>query len=231
MENESKENNNKLKLDWKIILIIVLFVIIIIGGIFIAFSSHNNPQTNNLNINSVEDKNTVISKIENENNVGENSNIEETNKIGIEEENQTIKLNKTVTKDEEYALTVKGSKIKKVIEPPNTSGYYSYYEASAGHQYLEITYNYKNLTTSDVRADKISSIKIKYNNKYEYSGFSVIEDSDGDFTYSNITSIPALSTGKMHYLIEIPDEVAKDKKASIVATINCGEESYQIKLK
>lgn len=227
MKDDEKENNSKSKLDSKLILILVLLLIIIALVLFIVFSKSNNDLENdnassNDNISKIED-NTTNSNVANET----NNNV--INKIETKE-SKNINYNETVTKEEKYELTMKTHRFGKTIEPPNTSGYYRYYDASEGHQYLEIVFDYKNLTTSVVRADNISSIKIKYNDKYEYSGFAVIEDSDGDFTYANITSIAALSTGKMHYLIEVPDEVAKDT-GSIVATVKCGQDEYKLNIR
>lgn len=142
-----------------------------------------------------------------------------------------LNLNETVTKENKYELTVLGINFGKTILPPNTSSYYTYYEAKTdGHQYLEVKYDYKNLEESNVRADKIASITIKYDNKYEYTGFCVIEDTDSDFTYASITNIAPLTTGKMHYLFDIPDEVANGE-GSIVAKIKCGNETYEIVLR
>lgn len=155
------------------------------------------------------------------------------NKSNKQAKNDTVKLNlnETVTKENKYELTVLGINFGKTILPPNTSSFYTYYEAKTdGHQYLEIKYDYKNLGESNVRADNIASMTIKYDNKYEYTGFCVIEDTDSDFTYANITDIAPLTTGKLHYLFDIPDEVANGE-GSIVAKIKCGNDAYEIVLR
>lgn len=238
MEKENKGNNNKYKLDTKTIIIIILCLIIIVGIVVFALKRGNNQTI-------AKNSNTAISKIEKDNTVENSNNERATNITNTDNANSTgnttvnkignttiptINLNEPVSKENKYELNLKSSKFGKIINPPNTSGYYSYYEASDEHQYLEIVYDYKNLTGNGVRADRVTSIKIKCNNKYEYDGFSVIEDSDRDFTYSNITQIPALSTGKMHYLIEVPDEVA-NSDTPIVAIINCEKDTYQINLR
>lgn len=149
------------------------------------------------------------------------------------EKNGTIKLamNETVTKDNKYELTVIGTNFGKTILPPNTSSYYTYYEAKTdGHQYLEVKYNYKNLAESNVRSDNILSMTIKYDNKYEYTGFCVIEDDESDFTYANITNIAPLTTGKLHYLFDLPDDVVNGE-GSIVATLKSGNDIYEIVLR
>ena len=95
---------------------------------------------------------------------------------------------------------------------------------------VEVKYDYKNLEESNDIKKKTASMTIKYDNKYEYTGFCVIEDADSDFTYANITNIAPLTIGKLHYLFDIPDEVAYGN-GSIVATIKCGSDTYEIVLR
>ena len=220
-----EEKQNKSKKDGKTIAIIVesivIGVLVIIIIIMAAIMSGNNtnagislPITISSDFSS--DNNDIsISKNNNQNNSGV----------------VKINFNETVTKENKYELTVLGINFGKTILPPNTSSYYSYYEAKEeGHQYLELKYNYKNLDETNIRADKVASITIKYNNKYEYTGSSIIEDSEGDFTYTSITNIAPLTTGKLHYLFDVPDEVANGD-GPIVATIKCGSDTYEITLR
>ena len=138
-----------------------------------------------------------------------------------------IVLNETLTKEDVYEVTVVGFDFGKKIMPPNPPSYYTYYEAKEdGHQYLDLKIDYKNLDATGISADEIASAKIKYAGKYEYTSFSVIEDSDGDFTYSNITNVAPLTVGKMHYLFDVPDEVV-DSMESIVATIVVKGDTYE----
>ncbi len=223
--------NNGKKIDIKVLIIIVL-CIVVISLICCVIILLKNRESNNNYIESQLDNAIThnTESLDNVENVTNNVNESTVNKIGSTDSNKTISFNELVSVNEKYELIIKSFNIKKIIEPPNTTGYYHYYEASDGHQYLDIVFDYKNLTTSDVRADKTSSIKIKYDEKYDYSGFSIIEDEENDFTYSNIRNIAPLSTGKIHYLIEIPDEVANNS-GSIVATITCGSEKYDLKIR
>lgn len=139
----------------------------------------------------------------------------------------SIELDQTLIQEDMYEFTVIGYDFGKKIIPPNTPSFYTYYEAKEeGHQYLDLKLNYKNLEATGISADEIASAKIKYAGKYEYTSFSVIEDSDGDFTYANITDVAPLTVGKMHYLFEIPDEVANGTE-SIVATIIVKGNTYE----
>ncbi len=204
-----------------IIGICVLIIIVLIG--FIGYlsksqsSEKNNNKDSSIKITNNQDYTDEVA-------VNKNENV-------VKEDIKQLNINDVATKENKYELTVLGSNFAKIINPPNTSGYYSYYEAKEdGHQYLEVKYNYKNLSENNVGADDVVTMTIKYDNKYEYTGFSVIEDSDSDFTYTNITNIAPLTTGKLHYLFDIPDEVA-NSSSSIVATIKCGSDTYIINLR
>ena len=72
---------------------------------------------------------------------------------------------------------------------------------------------------------------MKYADKYEYSGFSTIEeDNRGDFTYSSITSISPLSTEYIHFLFNVPEEVSNTGE-SIVITFSVDRNTYTFTLR
>lgn len=209
------------KKDIKKIIIIVESIVIVVLLLFISIllsSNNKNEKSSGTTITTsskTSDSGITISK----------------NNEQTKDDSVKLNLNETVTKENKYELTILGINFAKTILPPNTSSFYSYYEAKTdGHQYLEVKYDYKNLGESNVRADNIASMTIKYDNKYEYTGFCVIEDTDSDFTYANITNIAPLTTGKLHYLFDIPDEVANGE-GSIVAKIKCGSDTYEIVLR
>ena len=94
------------------------------------------------------------------------------------------------------------------VMPPAPDSFYSHYVAEDGKVYVDICIAYKNLSTGDRSADEIINGVLVYSGKYEYRGFSIIEENNrGDFTYSNITSIAPLATEYVHYLFEVPMEV------------------------
>lgn len=172
-----------------------------------------------------------------------NINSEETDESKEKEkQNQSIKDSKpktntkldedvSVIEDDVYEITYRGCEFTKKVLPPVQTSFYTYYEAKEeGHQYLVIKLDYKNLEATGISADEVANIDVKYNNKYEYSTFSTIVDSDGDFTYSSITSIKPLTTGKLYYLCDIPDEVANGTE-SVVAYVNAKGKTYEIKIR
>jgi hypothetical protein len=111
------------------------------------------------------------------------------------------------------------------IFPPNTSGYYSYYEVkSSDSTYLDIVSSVKNLDTIIKAAENFASISIIYDNKYNYDSFPVLVDGNGDFTMAFYGIEPLLS-GVIHYLIEVPNQVETSSK-SLVIVIKVSDQEY-----
>ena len=129
-----------------------------------------------------------------------------------------------VTKNAEFNIDY--SDITNDVVPLHPGSWYSHYEADNGKVYVDVCFAYKNTSDKNVGADDVISAKLKYADKYDYSGFSMIEeDSRGDFTYSNITSISPLSTEYIHYLFEVPEDV-QNSSESIVITFSVSGNTY-----
>lgn len=177
---------------------------------------------------------TVDSKILNVTSEMENSNSNSEQKNGSTVENkknEVLNKDKTVTENDKYEITFKGSEFSKKVEPPVLTTLYTYYEAKQeGHSYLVIKLDYKNLNTTDITADDVANVKIKYDGKYEYSSFPVIVDTDGDFTYANITNISPLTVGQMYYLCDLPEDVVNATEP-IVAYVQIGTKTYEINIR
>ncbi|MDF2837139.1 MAG: hypothetical protein K0Q63_2779 [Paenibacillus sp.] len=112
------------------------------------------------------------------------------------------------------------------VTPSNPGDYHTYYEVEdAGKVYVHNVYEVKNLGGRSVSADEILDVDVLYDGTYEYSGFWTIEEEGGsDFTYTNITSIDPLTSGKLHFLSEVPLEV-KDSGKSLEFTLNVNGKS------
>ena len=118
--------------------------------------------------------------------------------------------------------------ITKDVKPPKPGRVYTHYEADAGKVYVDLCVAYKNIDTTNVAADETMSGKLYYSGKYEYTGFSMIEeDNRSDFTYSSITSIAPLTTEYMHYLFAVPEEV-ETSGGEIVLKMTIGGAEYKI---
>lgn len=100
------------------------------------------------------------------------------------------------------------------VTPSNPGDFHTYYEVEdAGKVYVHNVYEVKNLGGRSVSADGILDVGVLYDGTYEYSGFWTIEEDGGsDFTYTNITSIDPLTSGKLHFLSEVPLEVKESGK-------------------
>lgn len=134
---------------------------------------------------------------------------------------------------EDYAeLTLQGASFTKKVAPPKASGFYTYYEVKSNDKvYVHVPISFKNLMTIGKAADEALSVKLIYDNKYEYRSFSFVEENGGsDFTYSNITNIDPLTSKNLHYLIEVPTEV-QDSDAEVAIIVNVNGEKYKYQLK
>ena len=188
--------------------IIILLLVVVIGLSFMACGqttpnngsndSHNSDATNNNTTN-----NTIVD-----------------NTPGIE-----IGEKATTDKCEFYIDYIN---ITNDVTPPQPGDWYSHHVAESGKVFVDLCVAYKNTATSDVSADDTISGKLIYAGKYEYKGFSMIEeDNRSDFTYSNITSIAPLSTEYVHFLFEVPEEV-KNSGFEIFLKMNIGGKEYKI---
>ena len=126
--------------------------------------------------------------------------------------NATVAIGeKITTNNAEFSIDY--AEITKDVMPPQPADWYSHYEAEAGKVYVDFCVAYKNLGNNDIGADNVLSAKMTYAGKYEYSGFSIIEEGNrSDFTYANITAISPLSTEYVHYLFEVPEEVSNSSE-------------------
>lgn len=110
--------------------------------------------------------------------------------------------------------TVTKTSFGKKVSPSNPGSFYTYYEAKEpGTTYLAITLKVKNLAGEAMNADEVADVKVKYDNKYEYSTFDTIEEKGGeDFTYTSLSRIEPLKNGTLVFLAEVPDEVKSSGK-------------------
>lgn len=152
-------------------------------------------------------------------------------------ENAVAKTSGTVKEGEIIAVAnkceffVDYSDITDDVMPPQPGDWYSHYEAEDGKVYVDFCVGFKNWKTKDVNADDVMSAALTYAGKYEYTGFSMIEESNrGNFTYSSITSIAPLTTEYLHYLFEVPAEVGSSGEAIEIEFV-IGENTYSYKVR
>ena len=91
---------------------------------------------------------------------------------------------------------------------------------------MYIVLNCKNISTLDIRADKVATVNVKYKNSYKYSSFSTIPSSTLGFTYTNITSIEPLTSDQIYYLAKMPKTVEDDTESPIEVEIKVNDTTY-----
>ena len=128
----------------------------------------------------------------------------------------TIKIGQTI-KTKKYKFTLNKVELAKVVEPDNPPDYYSYYSAKAGKIYVHVDLDVMNKQKQSIDSDDVCSLEVDYNDGYKYNAFSVIEDHEGDFTYSEY--IDPLEKAGLHLLAECPKRVEKSKDKSLFLTI------------
>ena len=145
-----------------------------------------------------------------------------------EEELPVLETDVTVTIPDTAEFYLEYTDITEDVLPPTPASFYTHYEADDGCVYVDICIAYKNLETTGADADEILSGTLIYSGMYEYSGSSTIEENNrGNFTYTNITSIDPLATEYLHYLFEVPEELATSD-ASVIVELSISGEEYQI---
>ncbi|BFH60480.1 bZIP transcription factor [Paenibacillus azoreducens] len=163
------------------------------------------------------------------------NNTEATSQTKSEEQNKKMPLltkNKMQLFDNFAEITITKTKFSKKIEPSSPSSFYTYYEAKGEDTtYLALYIKIKNLNESGTTANKFANVIFKYDDKFSYDAFSVLEENGGgNFTYTNITDINPLSSNTVIFLAEVPKEVETGNK-SVTAEVKVNGETYLYKIR
>ena len=114
------------------------------------------------------------------------------------------------------------------VLPSKTSGYYTHYpiDDPANDVYFVVYCDLTNISTSNINADDMISIRAIFDGKYEYKANMALEEKDGTgFDYANITSISPLETRKGVFMFEVPKSV-KDMSVELSIYFYGNEYSY-----
>lgn len=137
-----------------------------------------------------------------------------------EEKIKKVSIGKTI-KTEDYDFTLRKVELSYDVNPDNPPSYYTHYPAENGQVYIHVDADIKNTQKQDLECDEIYGVKADYDDGYTYDGFAVAEDTDGDFTYANITQVNPLQTLGVHTLVDCPEEVeTSDKSLKIIITMS-----------
>lgn len=119
---------------------------------------------------------------------------------------QPIALGQTVT-TKNCTFTLNRVSLSYDVKPDNPPSYYQHYPASSGQVYIYLNATIKNTQKQSLECDEIYSVEADYNNGYTYTGFNIVTDYDGDFSYANINSVEPLQSMGVHCLVDCPEEV------------------------
>lgn len=230
----------------KIVLIVIAFLIIVGTSVGITIAVINKGESNSKICKYDGCNNNVYSdgycidhyksaREEERDDNKETSKSDSSNEI-IEEdsvETQKFSKDKTISSDTcEFTFT--GYTIAKKIEPKNvTKSYvYHYFEATAGNQFIDVKFKIKNKQSSSVRQEDIlDSVKVIYDEEYEYRCSFVTIDKDNDFQeYTSLYDISPLEALEYHMLAQVPDEVKTSDK-SLVVQVAADGNVYECKLR
>lgn len=115
---------------------------------------------------------------------------------------------------------------KKVMPPaPNTG--YNYYAADEGKVYIDMCIAYKNTSSKKIRADKAVSAKLE---QAEAQTTVAEQLNRSMFDYANLVNIIPLGTEYIHYIFQVPEEIAtNDEPVTISLKIDGNRYTYSVK--
>lgn len=121
-------------------------------------------------------------------------------------EKKPIALNEAIAAEDFGEITVLSAQYLSDIVPSNPGYFYSHYQVDdASKIYIDVKVSVKNLGTSKKDVDNFFGISAIYDGKYNYNGFTVLEEADGS-DFNTFASLDPLETGTIHGIVEIPTE-------------------------
>lgn len=131
------------------------------------------------------------------------------NKTKLVPEKTYLKFGKTVDKKDTASVKFIESSVTKKLIPPNPGMFYTYYKVDDNaDSYLVVKMNVKNTGENDLSLNETIGCKAKVDNKYDYSGQLVWEDSDGS-RLTDSGKLEPLKKTNAYCLIQVPDEIIK----------------------
>ncbi len=175
----------------------------------------NNKDTNNKDSNVTDNKNEPSTKPNED-------------KKGIE-----VTIGQNIQYDDNYNISFIESYFTHNVEPTNPDSYYTYFPASDGNTYLVLKTVIKNLDTELLAGEKLPKGKLIYDGKYKYDAITVMEEDDGSelSQYSFYMDIDPLTTKKIWYMVEVPQEIESNTNASLVMQYNFNSKTYNVKIR
>ena len=145
------------------------------------------------------------------------------------EQMSSIAIGQTVVCDD-YEFTLKKVEFSYEVLPQDTSGSYFSYPAESGKVYVHVVADVKNTMQRDIRVGELFETFVLYDGKYNYEGFTIVDDGASfNWGSSYVAAIP-LETCRAHGLVECPAEVDNSGKP-ISVRIQIGDTTYEFNLR
>lgn len=122
-----------------------------------------------------------------------------------------LQVGSVLESDDFAKIIFNGIEYTQDVLPSNTSGSYRHYEIdNKDNTYLVVKMDITNYQDTSKRCDTFVGVKAEYMDKYTYTGFVVVQDSD-EKGFSAYESISPLSEREFYYLIEVPKSVIENE--------------------
>jgi predicted small lipoprotein YifL len=122
----------------------------------------------------------------------------------------SISMNQEIEVEDVASFKILETNYTADVLPPKTSGLYTHYSIDdpSNDIYFVVYCDLTNISTSNIDADDMISMKAIFDGKYQYDANMALEKKDGTgFDYANITSITPLETRKGVFMFEVPKNV------------------------
>ena len=89
----------------------------------------------------------------------------------------------------------------------------------------------KNISSSSKNVSRAAYVSVEYDGKYTYSCFSRVPDNSLSFNYTSLTNVSPLTTQRIYYIAEMPDNIATENSTSVIIKIEVDNKVYNCKLR
>lgn len=121
---------------------------------------------------------------------------------------KAITVGETIEAADYATMVFNGIEYTDDLLPSNTSRSYNHYEVDdPASTYLVVKFDITNYQSTAKDIDTFVGAKATFMEKYTYTGFVIVEETDGT-GFDSYTDIDPLTTRHFFYLIEVPDTVA-----------------------
>ncbi len=185
--------------------IAVLSTVAVTGSLLALLTgcSAQQPQQTNSSNASVQEQSDSSAKIEDKTSSGSGSSGGTTSDSSKAAETKAFKLGDQISTDN-YEIVVSGVEWLDEIYPPDTSGYYRYYEDEEGKTYIVAKGSYKNLWSDSTSPNWATEAKFVFNDKYNIDAeIEVVKNGE----MSKSFGIDPLESSELYIWASVSDEM------------------------